>query len=315
MEINVITPTTPVVFGISLNITQEEILTAFINSLDVKDNSKKLYYRTLKLFFNWVRQKNYSLNSLTRVEILQYKAELLASGKSSLTTTSYLTSLRVFYEWTEVNNIYPNICNKIKSPKREKEYKKQPLTSEQGAELLAYYEKTNLKYYAVVSLLIRTGLRTIEVIRANVEDITTMLGHRVLLVHGKGRDEKDNFVELRDKAFNPISQYLATRNIPPTGPLFVSDSKRNKNKRLTTRTISKIVKDGLKAIGLTQKGYSAHSLRHTGATAILKATGDIEKVRLFCRHNNPATTLIYTHTLTKERKLQNSGEALLDEIF
>jgi hypothetical protein len=33
----------------------------------------------------------------------------------------------------------------------------------------------------------------------------------VLLVHGKGRDEKDNFVLLTEKTYQPIAEYLATR--------------------------------------------------------------------------------------------------------
>jgi hypothetical protein len=33
------------------------------------------------------------------------------------------------------------------------------------------------------------------------------------------------------------------------------------------------------------------------------------------RHSNPATTQIYTATLNEERRLQNSGEALIDNLY
>ncbi len=85
--------------------------------------------------------------------------------------------------------------------------------------------------------------------------------------------------------------------------------------RLTTRSISFIAKEGLKGIGLDERSYTAHSLRHTGPTNILRTTGDLEQTRLFCRHSNPATTLIYVKTLEDERRLENSGEAVLDTLF
>jgi integrase len=83
---------------------------------------------------------------------------------------------------------------------------------------------------------LRTGLRTIEVIRASVEDITFKGGQRVFST-GKGRDEKDNFVLLTDKSYQPI-EYLATReNIKSSDPLFTSTSNNSKGERLTTRTM------------------------------------------------------------------------------
>ena len=79
------------------------------------------------------------------------------------------------------------------------------------------------------------------------------------------------------------------------------------NERLTTRTISQVAKDSLRAIGLDEKAYTAHSLRHTTAVNILRAGGSIETAQLTLRHSNPATTQIYTATLDEERRLQNSG--------
>jgi hypothetical protein len=49
--------------------------------------------------------------------------------------------------------------------------------------------------------------------------------------------------------------------------------------------------------------------------SINKLTGDLETAQFTLRHSNPATTQIYTATLNEERRLQNSGEALLDNLF
>jgi integrase/recombinase XerD len=294
----------------------EELVDSFINSQDVKLSSKLLYRRTLKQYFNWVNKKSYLLSEIARPQLLEYKDELLLSGMSSLTVGSYITSVRRFYEWTEANKIYPNIAKGIKAPKRKQQFKKQPLLPAQATELLNYYQDKALRDYSIISLLLRTGLRTIEVIRASVEDITFKGSQRVLLIQGKGRDEKDNFVLLTDKTYQPIADYLATRGkVNSSEPLFTSTSNNSKGERLTTRTISYIAKEGLKAIGLDERSFTAHSLRHTTAVNILRAGGSLETAQFTLRHSNPATTQIYTATLNEERRLQNSGEALIDSLY
>ena len=294
----------------------KELVDSFIQAQDVKQTSKDLYRRTLKQYFAWVDEKGYLLSEIARTQLLEYKGDLLSSGLSSLTVSSYITSVRRFYEWTEANKFYPNVAKGIKSPKRKQQFKKQPLLPSQAKELLDYYQGKALRDYAIITLLLRTGLRTIEVVRANVEDLTYKGSQRVLLVHGKGRDEKDNFVILTDKSYQPIAEYLKTRKgVKPSDPLFTSTSNNSKGARLTTRTISQIAKDGLRAIGLDERAFTAHSLRHTTAVNILRAGGSLETAQFTLRHANPATTQIYTATLEEERRLENSGEALLDSLY
>jgi integrase/recombinase XerD len=294
----------------------EELVDRFIASQDVKESSKLLYRRTLKQYFNWVEDKGYLLSEIARPQLLEYKQDLLSSDKSSLTVGSYITSVRRFYEWTEANKYYPNVAKGIKTPKRKQQFKKQPLLPAQATALLSYYQDKALRDYAIVNLLLRTGLRTIEIIRANVEDITFKGSQRVLLVHGKGRDEKDNFVLLTNKAYQPIEEYLSSRGkVNSSEPLFTSTSNNSKGERLSTRSISYIVKEGLKAIGLDERAFTAHSLRHTTAVNILRAGGSLEQAQMTLRHSNPATTQIYTATLNEERRLQNSGEALIDSLY
>jgi integrase/recombinase XerD len=294
----------------------EGVVDSFIFSQDVKESSKLIYRRTLKQYFNWIETKNYLLSEIARPQILEYKDYLLNSGMSSLTVGSYITSVRRFYEWAEANKLYPNVAKGVKTPTRKQQFKKQPLLPAQATELLEYYEKRDLRDHAIINLLLRTGLRTVEVVRANIEDIVFKGSQRVLLVHGKGRDEKDNFVILTDKTYKSISLYLATREeAKPSEPLFISGSNNSKGERLTTRTISYIAKEGLKAIGLNEKSFTAHSLRHTTAVNILRAGGSLETAQFTLRHSNPATTQIYTATLNEERRLQNSGEALLDNLY
>ena len=297
----------------------DELVDSFLLAQDVKQSSKLLYGRTLKQYFNWVHEKGYLLSEIARPQLIEFKEDLLSKGLSSLTVGSYITAVRRFYEWLEANKYYPNVAKAIKSPKRKQQFKKQPLLPSQATELLNHFHATassSLRDFAIINLLLRTGLRTVEVVRASVEDLTYKGSQRVLLIQGKGRDEKDNFVILTDKTYQPIAEYLATRGkVNGSEPLFTSTSNNNSGERLSTRTISFIAKEGLKAIGLDEKAFTAHSLRHTTAVNILRAGGSLETAQFTLRHSNPATTMIYTATLNEERRLQNSGEALLDSLY
>lgn len=288
----------------------------FIASQDVKESSRSLYTRTLSQFFLWIERTGKVLNALSREDILEYKDSLLESGLSSLTISSYLVVVRKFYEWTEGLMIYPNIAKGIKTPRRKQAFKKQHLTENKIGDLLEYYREKSLRDYAIVNLLLRTGLRTIEAVRADVGDITFKGERRVLLVWGKGHTEKDSFVVLTDKTYQPIREYLESRKGVKAGdPLFTSNSRQNKGERLTTRTISGICKEGLREIGLDGKEFTAHSLRHTTAVEILKNGGEITDVQRVLRHTSPVTSQIYTESIEEELRLQKSPESLLDTAF
>lgn len=298
---------------VNREVSIEKAIELFVAECDIRENSRNVYRRGLQYFFKWVENTGRTISELTRADIITFKESLL-STHSNLSVASYLVALRRFYEWAEGNKLYPNIAKGIKSPKRKNAYLKEHLRENQIAELLKHFEG-NTRDYAIVNLLLRTGLRCIEVVRANVEDITFKGGQRILRVWGKGRDERDAFVVLTDKAYAPIKAYLNTRGSTTLKePLFISTSNRNLKGRLTTRSISKICKEGFRAIGIDGKEYTAHSLRHTTAVLLLK-NGSLADVQSVLRHSSPATSQIYTKSIEEELRLANPSEMKLDGIF
>lgn len=292
------------------------LVATFISTQDVKESSRALYTRTLSQYFVWMEESGKVLMNLTRQDVLEYKDYLQGQSLSSLTISSYITAVRKFYEWAEGEKYYPNIAKGIKTPRRQQAFKKQHLTDDKSTELLEHFRSLSLRDYAIVNLILRTGLRTIEVVRADVGDITFKGNRRVLKVWGKGHIEKDDFVVLSEKAYEPIKEYLQTRKACKSGePLFTSTSHQNYGGRLTTKTISSICKDGLRAIGLDGKEFTAHSLRHTTAVAILKHGGQLTDVQSVLRHSSPVTSQIYTESVKEELRLQNAPELALDEAF
>lgn len=161
--------------------------------------------------------------------------------------------------------------------------------------------------------MIRTGLRTIEVVRADVSDIRQEGGEAVLWIQGKGREVKDEFVVLTPDTLDPIYDYLSLRNVKSDSePLFASVSLRNNNERLTTRSVSRIVKTRLRNAGINNKRLTAHSLRHTAITLALQAGATIQEAQALGRHSNINTTLIYAHNVNR---ILNAPERKIDKLL
>lgn len=302
----------------------DALIQAWALQLDCAASSRSLYVRALRQYFGWIKRTGRILACMTRADIIAYKDGLIngtstadGKAKSTLTAASYLTAVKLFYKWMHANNgLITDITEGVKLPKRMNKFEREPLTNTQAQELTEEVATASLRDAAIINLLIRTGMRTIEVCRANIEDMQLMAGQVVLYVQGKGHTGKDNFVILSDKCRAAIADYLATRpDAAPTEPLFTCDSNNNKGGRLTTRTISHIAKTHLQAIGLDSRAYTAHSLRHTFGTRLLKETNDFNLVQLSLRHASATTTQKYTYHIDAERRIEAAQRHSIDNLY
>ncbi len=293
----------------------ETILIKFMGSLDIRDSSKHTYARQLKEFFAWLSVQNEC--ELSRESILAYK-DFLRNEKqlAAFTIAGYLTALRRFFEWLESIKLFPNVAKSIRGPKRRPGFKRDALTVTQVHRLLGSIDQNKLeglRDFALINLLVRTGLRTIEVVRATREDIANSGGATVLWVQGKGRDSKDELVLLTEKSLEPIERYWQIRKCSKEGdPLFASHCTKNFGKQLTTRSVSRIVKTRLRAIGLDDRRLSAHSLRHTAITMSMLAGATPQEARAMARHADINTTLIYAHNINR---IMNAPERKIDDLL
>ncbi len=167
--------------------------------------------------------------------------------------------------------------------------------------------------FALIALCMTTGIRTIEVRRADVGDLSTMAGFTVLYVQGKGHDEKADFVKIAEPVEDALRLYLKERKAKDKEPLFASTSNNNRGKRITTRSISRIIKDSLVNAGYNSDRLTAHSMRHTAATMNLLNGGTLEETRQLLRHTSINTTMIYAHNL--ERMANESENRIAGAIF
>lgn len=288
----------------------ESLLDSFLADHDVRASSKATYQRSLRQFVLWLQETGRAerMASLTREDILAYRDSLDAAGKSSYTISTYLASVRQLYQWLEAKKYYPDITKGVKAGKKARGFRKDILSDEQIKNMLATVDRSTLKGlrdYALISLLARTGLRTVEVARAQVRDLRQEPGlqksERVLWIQGKGRDEKDDFVLLTRPALQALKAYLEARRASSSAPLFCSHSDKNYGQPLTTRSISRIVKESMRRIGLDDKRLTAHSMRHTAISLAVLGGASLQQVQAMARHSDPKTTLVYFHNLDRIR--------------
>ncbi len=290
-------------------------LSDFLQSLDIRQSSKGTYQRQLKEFFGWCTKQR--VPQITREHLLQYKEYLKSERElAAFTIGGYLTAVRRFFEWLESQQMYPNVARGIKGPARKRGFKKDALTVEQAKMILTSIKRTTLagkRDFALINLMLRTGLRTIEVARALREDMHRQGGEMVLYIHGKGRDCKDELVLLTQETLVPIEEYLkARKSVKNTDPLFASHSTKNFGRKLTTRSVSRIVKTRLRQVDLDDSRLTAHSLRHTAITLSLLAGATPQEARVMARHADINTTLVYAHNINR---IEQAPEKKIDEIL
>jgi len=298
-------------YKIASSLEVSKLVSSFLAAQDVKEISKVAYKKDLEKFLSWLATEK--LSKPNREAILKFKGSLIKSGLSANTVNSYLVAVKLFFAYLEGIKQYPNIAKDIKRVKQSKGHLRESLTISQIRNLLAQIDSSTFqgkRDFAIVNLMARTGLRTIEVIRANVGDIKQEGGGALLFIHGKGRDSKDSFVILTEKMLNSILDYLKVRGKAKTEqPLFVSQSNRNKGQRLTTRTIRQLIKNSLRKININSNKLSAHSLRHTFATLSLRTRAPILQVKEALKHASIETTQKYLHNIDRVR---NGAERYID---
>lgn len=288
----------------------------FVSYLDAREKTVQTYTRSLRQFFHYLADQG--IAQPQREDVIAFRASLKQSHKPA-TVQSYIVAVRLFFQWTESERLYPNIAQNVKGATIDRAHKKDYLTALQTQSVLQAIPRDDVRGardYALLSVMVTAGLRTVEVARSDVRDLGVAGGQAVLYIQGKGKDEKSDYVKLAAPVEQALRAYLKVRGpVDADAPLFASLSHRDEGARLTTRSISRIVKDRLIAAGFDSERLTAHSLRHTAATLNLLAGGTLEETQQLLRHTSLNTTMIYNHQLDREKNQSESrvAQAIFEE--
>ena len=250
----------------------EEDITFFKNYLEKeKVNYKDVDYSFIRSFYNYMEDKKYSKNTISRK----------------------ISSIRSFYKYLARNSIISyNPFSLTKGPKKDKLLPK-----------FLYYNELEDLFNAcdldsilgirdrlILEMLYATGMRVSELESVNISDIN--FGDNSIKILGKGN--KERIVYFGEYAREILDLYLKKRK-DNKDALFIN----NKNDRLTARGVRYILNKIVDKTSLNTK-ISPHMLRHSFATHLLNEGCDLLSVQELLGHESLRATQVYTH-VTNDR--------------
>lgn len=291
----------------------QELIGDFIESLEIeRGRSQKTaenYERYLLRFLDIAGElsdKNYDLTPADIDQELLRKFRLRLNrltnergeGLEAITQAYHLIALRGFLKYLAKRNIKsldPTLIELPRVVRKQVTF----LHYDEVERLLDEIDlttETGLRDRAIIELLFSGGLRVSEIVKLNRDSIN--LDRREFMIRGKGNKDRPIFIS--ETAADHVRNYLDARH-DSLVPLFINNSKNQSApdtsgdfRRLTTRSIERIVQKYAKLAGIT-KHVSPHTLRHSFATDLLMNGADLRSVQAMLGHSDISTTQIYTH--------------------
>ena len=181
--------------------------------------------------------------------------------------------------------------------------------------------KTGLRNKALLKVMAYGGLRVSEAVNLRTQDVRSEDG-RVTLEVRDGKGGRDRVVPLKDHAGETLEAWMDKRrdlglgnghvfctlssgtSIHPVATCEglgdeLVETELTPGKPLSTRYVQALVSRLARKAGI-EKSVTPHVLRHTAATQLLKAVGDVRRVQEFLGHSDLSTTMIYTEVLAED---------------
>ena len=279
-----------------MNKNAAQIRENFLHHLETEKrfsaNTVASYRRDLESLEKYcLDQKITAWRHLKTHHLRTYTAKIFSRGLGPRSIQRRLSGIRSFMNYLlRESLIKSNPASGVKTPKAPKRLPN-VLDVDQINQLLNIRETNpiSLRDKAILELLYSSGLRLSELVNLNPIDLN--LKDKSLMVMGKGG--KTRFVPIGQKAIEAVNQWLDVRSqlaIIDEEALFVG----SKGSRLGQRAIQARITHWGKKNGI-QQGVYPHLLRHSFATHLLEASGDLRAVQELLGHKDISSTQIYTH--------------------
>jgi integrase/recombinase XerD len=295
-----------------MNLPEPKILThQFLQTMRMRNCSERTiqaWRYILNRFVNWCNERSLScMSEITSDHMAAYRRSLFhyrnpktGAALTFDTQAHYLIPIRRWFNWMKVQTfIELDPTTEIELPKSEDRLPTATLTAEKVELLLNQPDITTrlgLRDRAILETFYSSGIRCGELIALDVYDLSFDRG---ILTVRQGKNRKDRVVPIGERALSWVEKWI--NDIRPDlvtessdQALFVSKN----GKRMHPTGLSKLVREYLVSIGITQRG-ACHLLRHTAATLMMENGADLRSLQQFLGHARLNTTQIYTHVSIK----------------
>lgn len=175
---------------------------------------------------------------------------------------------------------------KVKIPKVLNEIELEKLLKAPDHNTDTRFKKYALRDKLIFTMFAYTGLRRTELINLNWNDIN--LGNKYLIVR-KSKNKSQRIIPLHDRVIELLDKYLSERLPLKNNALFIGRT----GQRIHHNSLKNLFDRYIKISGLSGKGYTIHTFRHSFATHLVEAGVDLFKVQKLLGHASLDTTKIY----------------------
>jgi site-specific recombinase XerD len=254
------------------------------------------YLKDIRLFLGW-QVPDGDFPVLSEGELLAYRQHLTGHCRlRPATVNRRLEALRRLCRWALAEGRLGNdIAGTVKPVRVERGRQPVGLSGTEVHGLLRAAGRSGHGHarrdYALVQLLLQTGLRVGEVSALRLADLELRERTGSLRVRdGKGRKERE--MPLNATVRRALRQYLDQRpSADADAPLFLS----GRNVALPVRSIQAIIGRLAERAHIDRAPVSTHSLRHTFALSFLRANpGQLVELASLLGHDSRDTTAVYT---------------------
>lgn len=196
----------------------------------------------------------------------------------------YASALKFLYRTTLQR---PEVVKEIPHPKIPKTLP-DILSKEEVWSLFEAIRST--KHKTIFATTYSAGLRISEVCSLQITDIDSQ---RMLIHVRGGKGKKDRYVMLSDQLLVLLRDYH--KNRPRKSDYLFPGQKPQRP--ISHTAVGRVLKQAVTKVGLSKK-VSMHTLRHSFATHLLEAGGDIRVVQVLLGHSSIYTTVRYTQVTT-----------------
>ncbi len=265
---------------------------------DAAENTLKAYQADVLGFLAFMGEHHggqQGLGPIAKISVSDMRswmARARSGGVGARTLARQLSAVKSFYRWlAEREGFEPTAVLSTRAPKFQKKLPR-PLAEDAATAMIETVELQASEAWiaardsAVITVLYGCGLRISEALSLTGADYPLPATLRI-----KGKGGKERIVPVIDAARDAVSDYVALAPFDPQpgDPLF----RGARGGALNPRIVQKVMERARLQLGLPATA-TPHAMRHSFATHLLSAGGDLRAIQELLGHASLSTTQAYT---------------------
>jgi len=249
------------------------------------------------MFEDFCDENGYFTHTVKKITplIAQNYVDYMTSVKkySPTTTLNHISTLHlIFNHMVKREYLSENPFQNVDKPKKVESKQNIAYTNDEIQLIKNEAIISNPQLWNILQVIYYTYLRPVEITRLKIEHI--LLDKKKIFVPGEiSKNKKSSFLEIPSHL---ISVFEDLKNYPKHFYVFGKNGEPSE-KKIGNNWMGRKHSEILEKVGITEKGKTLYSWKHTGVVEAYKNGIDIKSIQLQCRHHSIQQTDTYLKSL------------------